>query len=72
MTCATNVQPSGKTWPGQLGAFDDAYIEGPPRAPSDYAETGAFAWSSAEVQQLRDDFIAAAVRRDANADPDPS
>ena len=28
MTCATQVQPVGKTWPGQLGVFGDQHLEG--------------------------------------------
>ncbi len=97
MTCATNVQANGKTWPGQLGAFSDNHIEGLTRlaagikahgghaclqlyhggwraepsfiggkenlrAPSDEAESGAKGMTIEEVRQLRDDFIAAAVR----------
>lgn len=27
-TCAAHVQANGKTWPGQLGVFDDQHIEG--------------------------------------------
>ncbi len=37
-------------------------IGGDPRGPSDHDETGARAFSTAEVEALRDDFIAAAVR----------
>jgi 2,4-dienoyl-CoA reductase-like NADH-dependent reductase (Old Yellow Enzyme family) len=37
-------------------------ITGPPVAPSDDAETGARALSLAEVEQLTEDFIAAALR----------
>ncbi len=37
-------------------------IGGDPRGPSDDAETGARAYSTAEVEALRDAFIAAAVR----------
>lgn len=96
MTCAANVQPSGKTWSGQLGLFDDTHIEGLTRladgikahdslaiaqlfhggirasrefngdlplvGPSDDVETGALALTFTEVEQLREDFIQAAVR----------
>jgi 2,4-dienoyl-CoA reductase-like NADH-dependent reductase (Old Yellow Enzyme family) len=41
-----------------------ALISGPPVAPSDHAETGARALSLEEVEQLAEDFIAAAVRAD--------
>lgn len=95
MSCATNVNAGGKTWPGQLGAFDDRHLPGltrlakgikaydghasvqlfhggrraepslistPLMAPSDDAETGAIAMSLQQVQDLRDDFINAAIR----------
>jgi 2,4-dienoyl-CoA reductase-like NADH-dependent reductase (Old Yellow Enzyme family) len=28
ITCAANVSPDGKGWPGELGIFDDNHIEG--------------------------------------------
>ena len=37
-------------------------IEGPPRGPSDDESTGAVAFTTAEVEALAEDFIAAAVR----------
>ncbi len=39
-----------------------ALIGEAPRGPSDHAETGALALRESEVEQLRDDFIAAALR----------
>ena len=94
MTCAARVQAAGQGFPGQLGIFGDAHIEGlarlakgikargslsavqlhhagnrspkdlvgTPVCPSDDPETGARALSLAEVERLRDDFIAAARR----------
>lgn len=95
MTCASNVQPNGKCWPGQLGIYHDKHLEGHQRlaagiqahgslavvqlhhggmrcpadligevpvAPSDVPEEGARGLSLPEVEQLRDDFIAAARR----------
>ena len=44
------------------GARSPAELVGQPVAPSDDAESGARALSLAEVERLRDDFIAAAVR----------
>jgi len=95
MTCAAHVQRQGQGFPGQLGVFSDAHVEGltrlataikaegslammqlhhagmrspakliggTPVCPSDNAETGARALSLAEVDQLAEDFVAAAVR----------
>ncbi|KGE89375.1 MAG: NADH:flavin oxidoreductase [Phaeodactylibacter xiamenensis] len=95
MTCASNVQPDGKCWPGQLGIYHDKHLEGhqrlaagiqahgslavvqlhhggmrcpaeligdAPVAPSDSPEESARGLSLHEVEQLRDDFIAAARR----------
>lgn len=95
MTCAAHVQAVGQGFPGQLGVFADAHLEGltrlaaaikqqvsiaicqlhhagmrspkdligeAPYCPSADEETGARALTLAEVHQLRDDFIAAAVR----------
>jgi 2,4-dienoyl-CoA reductase-like NADH-dependent reductase (Old Yellow Enzyme family) len=96
MTCAANVQFSGRCWPGQLGIYADEQIPGHQRlaqkiqeygslavvqlhhggmrspqdaiggerpvCPSDNEKHNARALSLAEVEQLRDDFIAAAVR----------
>lgn len=44
------------------GARSPKEIVGQPVAPSDDAETGSRALTTPEVEQLRDDFIAAAVR----------
>ncbi|MBQ0798982.1 MAG: NADH:flavin oxidoreductase [Porticoccaceae bacterium] len=95
MSCAAHVQAVGQGFPGQLGIFSDAHLEGlsrlakdikqhnslavmqlhhagmrspeeliggQPVAPSDDEETGARALSTAEVEQLIEDFIAAAER----------
>jgi 2,4-dienoyl-CoA reductase-like NADH-dependent reductase (Old Yellow Enzyme family) len=95
MTCAAHVQRQGQGFPGQLGVFADAHVEGlarlaaaikaqgslalvqlhhagmrspstliggTPVCPSDNAETGARALTLAEVEQLAEDFIAAALR----------
>ena len=95
MTCAAHVQAQGQGFPGQLGVFSDAHVEGltrlaaaikaegslammqlhhagmrspakltggTPVCPSDNAETGARALTLAEVEQLAEDFIAAALR----------
>lgn len=95
MTCAAHVQAGGKGFPGQLGIYSDALldghvrlaaaiqahgslavvqlhhagmrsphalIDGPPVCPSADPETGSRALELDEVHQLRDDFIAAAVR----------
>jgi 2,4-dienoyl-CoA reductase-like NADH-dependent reductase (Old Yellow Enzyme family) len=95
MTCAAHVQASGHGFPGQLGAWSDAHLNGltrlargvhaggsvsclqlqhsgrradlaltgqRPVAPWEDAETGARALSTAEVEQLVRDFIAAARR----------
>jgi 2,4-dienoyl-CoA reductase-like NADH-dependent reductase (Old Yellow Enzyme family) len=94
MTCAAMVQPVGRGFPGQLGAFSDDHVEGLTRlasalhtegsrssvqlhhagsradktlvpelvSASDDADFGARALTLDEVEQLRDDFIAAAVR----------
>ncbi|MDB5450715.1 MAG: NADH:flavin oxidoreductase/NADH oxidase [Phenylobacterium sp.] len=97
MTCAAHVQRVGQGFPGQLGAFGDAHLEGlsrlaaaiktqgsiaalqmhhagirspkelvgQPVGPSDDPETGARGLALAEVEQLRDDFVAAALRAEA-------
>jgi len=95
MTCAAHVQRQGQGFPGQLGVFSDAHVEGltrlaaaikaegslammqlhhagmrapakliggAPVCPSDNAETGARAMSLAAIEQLAEDFIAAALR----------
>jgi 2,4-dienoyl-CoA reductase-like NADH-dependent reductase (Old Yellow Enzyme family) len=95
MTCAAHVQAQGQGFPGQLGVFSDAHVEGltrlaaaikaegslgvvqlhhagmrapatliggTPVCPSENAETGARALSLAEVEQLAEDFVAAAHR----------
>jgi 2,4-dienoyl-CoA reductase-like NADH-dependent reductase (Old Yellow Enzyme family) len=95
MTCAAHVQARGRGFPGQLGIFSDAHVEGltrlattirrtgslavaqlhhagmrappaligtQPVCPSDDAETGARALELAEVEQLVEDFVAAAQR----------
>jgi 2,4-dienoyl-CoA reductase-like NADH-dependent reductase (Old Yellow Enzyme family) len=95
MTCAAHVQRQGQGFPGQLGVFSEAHVEGltrlaaaikaegslammqlhhagmrspatliggTPVCPSDNAETGARALSLAEVEQLAEDFVAAALR----------
>jgi 2,4-dienoyl-CoA reductase-like NADH-dependent reductase (Old Yellow Enzyme family) len=95
MTCASHVQAQGRGFPGQLGIFSDAHLEGlsrlaaamkeagtvaivqlhhagmrspreligtQPVCPSDDAETGARALTLEEVERLKEDFIAAAVR----------
>jgi 2,4-dienoyl-CoA reductase-like NADH-dependent reductase (Old Yellow Enzyme family) len=95
MTCAAHVQRQGQGFPGQLGVFSDAHVEGltrlaaaikaegslavmqlhhagmrapakliggRPVCPSDNAETGARALSLAEVEQLAEDFVMAALR----------
>jgi len=97
MTCASHVQARGQGFPGQLGCWSDAHLDGlrrlasgihaagslafvqlhhagmrspadligtQPVCPSDDAETGARALSLAEVEELREDFVAAAVRAD--------
>jgi 2,4-dienoyl-CoA reductase-like NADH-dependent reductase (Old Yellow Enzyme family) len=97
MTCASHVQARGQGFPGQLGCWSDAHLDGlrrlatgihaagslacvqlhhagmrspadligtQPVCPSDDPETGARALTLAEVEELRDDFIAAAVRAD--------
>ncbi len=46
-TCAVHVQVNGKTWPGQLGAFDDRHIDGLKRLA-----TGIHAHDSLAVVQL--------------------
>ena len=95
MTCAAHVQAQGRGFPGQLGVFTDAHLEGlsklaaaikregsmaviqlhhagmrspaaligaTPVCPSDNAETGARALTPPEIDQLIEDFIAAAQR----------
>jgi 2,4-dienoyl-CoA reductase-like NADH-dependent reductase (Old Yellow Enzyme family) len=95
MTCAAHVQAQGQGFPGQLGVFSDAHVEGltrlaaaikaegslammqlhhagmrapakliggTPVCPSDNGETGARAMSLAEVEQLAEDFVVAAMR----------
>ena len=95
MTCASHVQFVGKGFPGQLGIYEDAQIEGHKRlaaaikakqslaiiqlhhagmrspeseihqqavSASDIEKHNARGLSLVEVQQLRDDFIAAACR----------
>jgi 2,4-dienoyl-CoA reductase-like NADH-dependent reductase (Old Yellow Enzyme family) len=95
MTCASHVQANGKGFPGQMGCFSDAHLEGlgrlargikaeqslavvqlhhagmrspkeqigeQPVCPSDNGETGARALSTEEVEQLKENFIAAAER----------
>ena len=95
MTCAAHVQSVGQGFPGQLGIYSDALLEGHrrlartirdhgslaviqlhhagmrspadligdvPVCPSAHEDSGARALSHGEVQQLRDDFIAAAER----------
>lgn len=96
MSCASHVQEIGKGFPGQLGIWSDAHLEGltrmaaeinrhksvsivqlhhagmkspkeliggrAPVGPSDDAETGTRGLTLEEVRQLRDDFIAGAVR----------
>ncbi len=95
MTCASHVQARGRGFPGQLGIFSDAQLDGlarlaaaircagslamaqlhhagmrapaaligeQPVCPSDDAETGARALELAEVEQLVEDFAAAALR----------
>jgi len=95
MTCASHVQAQGRGFPGQLGIFSDAHLDGlarlaraikaqgslamvqlhhagmrspaaligtQPVCPSDNAETGARGLSLAEIEQLQDDFVAAAGR----------
>jgi 2,4-dienoyl-CoA reductase-like NADH-dependent reductase (Old Yellow Enzyme family) len=94
-TCAAHVQARGQGFPGQLGIFSDAHLEGltrlataikrekslalvqlhhagirspaaligtTPVGPSDNAETGARALREDEVEQLIEDFVAAAMR----------
>jgi 2,4-dienoyl-CoA reductase-like NADH-dependent reductase (Old Yellow Enzyme family) len=95
MSCASHVQAQGQGFPGQLGIFADAHLDGltrlatalksagslafmqlhhagmrsppaligtQPVGPSEDAETGARALTTAEVEELAEDFIAAAVR----------
>lgn len=95
LTCASHVQFIGKGFPGQLGIYDDAHMEGhqrlvkgikahdslaviqlhhagmrtpeeligeQPVCPSPIEKHNARGLSLEEVTQLRDDFIAAAVR----------
>ncbi|MDZ4870417.1 MAG: NADH:flavin oxidoreductase [Alphaproteobacteria bacterium] len=95
MTCAAHVQARGQGFPGQLGIFSDAHLEGltrlasaikresslavaqlhhagmrspaaligtTPVCPSDNAETSARALTESEVEQLIEDFAAAAMR----------
>ncbi len=94
MTCAAHVQAGGQGFPGQLGIYSDAHLEGltrlaagirragslaavqlhhaglrspkalvgTPVAPSADAETGARELTLAEIGQLVEDFVAAAVR----------
>ncbi|WP_460218292.1 NADH:flavin oxidoreductase [Psychroserpens sp. MEBiC05023] len=95
MTCASHVQEIGKGFPGQLGIFSDAHIEGHRRlatgikaedslaiiqlhhagmrspfevinkkavCPSAHEKYNSRALTLEEVHELRDDFIAAAVR----------
>jgi 2,4-dienoyl-CoA reductase-like NADH-dependent reductase (Old Yellow Enzyme family) len=96
MTCAAHVQAVGQGFPGQLGAFSDAHIEGltrladsiraagsvssvqlhhagsrspqelvgQPVSSSDDEPRHARALTTAEVETLTEDFIAAAVRVD--------
>ncbi|WP_371194427.1 NADH:flavin oxidoreductase [Glaciecola sp. SC05] len=98
MTCASHVQFVGKGFPGQLGIYADAHIEGhtrlastikannslaliqlhhagmrspedeigqQPVSASDIQKHNARGLTLSEVEQLRDDFIAAAVRAKA-------
>lgn len=95
MTCASHVQFVGKGFPGQLGIYEDAQMEGHKRLAAEIKANNSLAiaqlhhagmrspedeigqqpvsasslekynakgLSLAEVEQLRDDFIAAAVR----------
>lgn len=95
MTCASHVQAQGRGFPGQIGIFSDAHVDGlarlawaikaqgslamvqlhhagmrspaaligtQPVCPSDDAETGARAMTLAEIEQLQEDFVAAAGR----------
>jgi 2,4-dienoyl-CoA reductase-like NADH-dependent reductase (Old Yellow Enzyme family) len=95
MTCASHIQEIGKGFPGQLGIWSDAHIDGhtrlttsikqegslaviqlhhagmrspldiikeSPVCPSENTEFGARELSLSEVEQLRDDFILAALR----------
>jgi 2,4-dienoyl-CoA reductase-like NADH-dependent reductase (Old Yellow Enzyme family) len=95
MTCASHVQFVGKGFPGQLGIYDDAHIEGHTRLATTIKSNNSLAiiqlhhagmrspeaeihqqpvsasaiekhnargLSLSEVQQLRDDFIASAIR----------
>jgi len=95
MTCATCVQAQGRGFPGQLGLWSDAHVEGvarlarairangslaivqlhhagvrappgliggTPVGPSDDTQSGARALAGTEVEQLVDDFVAAALR----------
>ncbi|MGB5102246.1 MAG: NADH:flavin oxidoreductase [Steroidobacteraceae bacterium] len=95
MTCASHVQPRGRGFPGQLGIYSDAHVDGlarlaqaikaqgslamvqlhhagmrspaaligtQPVCPSDDAETGARALTLVEIEQLQEDFVAAALR----------
>lgn len=95
MTAGAMIDPHGKGFPGQLGAYDDRHlpgltrmakalnaagtisvvqllhagirapkdeIEGPPVGPSADEETGARAMTPEEVQKVRTDYVAAALR----------
>ncbi|KAL0943579.1 nadh:flavin oxidoreductase nadh oxidase [Colletotrichum truncatum] len=94
MTCAANVSPSGKAFPGQMGIYSDDHLPGLRRiadiirahgavssvqihhgglranpefvndlvGPSDNPSTGVRGLSLKEVEDVRDDFIAAAQR----------
>jgi len=97
MTCAANVQASGRGFSGQLGCFGDEHLPGlsrlaesiksegslallqlhhagmrspqgligeKPHCPSENEKFGARALSLDEVIDLRDSFIAAALRAD--------
>ena len=97
MTCATNIQRNGISFPGELGIYDDRQLEGlariakiirshgasssvqlhhggvrslggsygQPVGPSTEPASGARTLTTAEVEGLRDDFIAAALRAES-------
>ncbi|RSM12062.1 hypothetical protein CEP52_002579 [Fusarium oligoseptatum] len=94
MTCAANVHPFGKVFPGQMGIYSDKHLAGLRRVadairkhgaissvqlhhaggrastdmagtvvgPSEIPSLGVLGLSLQEVEQLREDFIIAALR----------
>ncbi|KAJ0385889.1 hypothetical protein COL922a_005480 [Colletotrichum nupharicola] len=68
MTCAANIHPSGKAFPGQMGIYS---LRANPDfvndivGPSDIPDSGVRGLSLKDVEAVRDDFIAAAQQAEA-------